>query len=119
MWASGQRGIYKVPSEYWWITTDTPDEDIEKALSGEQFNRVMRDATMELYMTGCDGPFRKGQPYRPSWRTHLGEHVRCEHIDPPPSGWWVRWIPIEDLREVMTSIVSNDGHVLHRVESQP
>jgi hypothetical protein len=117
--ASGRLGVYRVPSFLWWVTPDTPDAIVERELAGLQFDRVMRDATMRLALISCRAPFRPGGPFHSQWQSSRGEFVNCEHEAPPPAGWWERWMPIEELKECVASIIAQGGHVLHPAQGGP
>lgn len=113
--ANGDRGIYRVPSDLLWITTETPDDVIEKALAGDAFARVMKDATMQLWLWECSAQNWNGTTqYSLRWRGSHGEYVSGKAKEPPPSAWWDRWMPLEDISPWVSYMATNDGHILRK-----
>lgn len=109
--------FYQVPAWLWWITPDTPEQDIEKALSGLEFDRMMKDATLRVKLYSCQNLRYGDRPdrYESSWYGSHGEYIRAEHDAPPPSGWWERWMDLDDLKPYVDHVTTH-GHILYKRE---
>lgn len=119
----GVSGICRVPSAYWWVTTETTDEEIERGLASMVFDRKMRDATMVLVLRGVQRTWlsrfeKEGrQSYDTSWDSTRGDFVRAILPEAPPAGWWERKVPIEELRRYATEIRCDHEVIWTRTEN--
>jgi hypothetical protein len=116
---NGLGGGIAIPSELWWITTETSSEEIERRLAPAEFDRVMRDATLTVYLDSCSNRGRTVRissmaTFELTWTSTRGEYVRSGHEEPPPAGWWGRWLAVEELRPHALWIRMHDGHELYR-----